>query len=68
MKKIIATGSVSVDGMSVPVNIHDIKSQFGMTRYTVSPVGGSGVVDKESVKVEHWENDTYKEIYQPLTK
>ena len=66
--KIIATGTLNIEGLDIPVNIHNIKKSFGITRFTVSPVGGYGVVDKEAVKVEHWENDTYKEIYQPLIK
>ncbi len=68
MTKLIATGSLSIDGMSIPVNIHNIRKDFGMTRYTISPVGGQGRVDKEAVKVEHWENETYREIYTPLIK
>lgn len=66
--KIIATGSINIEGMNIPVNIHSIKKTFGNTRYTISPVGGHGFALKENVKVEHWENDTYKEVYEPLTK
>lgn len=67
-KKIIATGSLTIEGLNIPVNIHNIKKDFGVVRYAISPIGGYGIQHKENVKVEHWENDTYKEVYEPLTK
>lgn len=66
--KTIAQGSLQIESLNIPVNIHTIKKSFGMTRYKVSPVGGHGFALKENVKVEHWENDTYREVYAPLIK
>lgn len=65
IKKIIATGTLDYAGMSIPVNIHEIETPFGMVNFTVSPIGGKGQSVKQAVTVESWTNDTYKEIYLP---
>lgn len=67
-RKIIATGSLTLDGLNIPVNIHGIANNFGRTYYTISPIGGYGVTRKEAVKVEHWETEELKEAYSSFIK
>jgi hypothetical protein len=38
------TGSILADGLTVQVRITDVKQAYGVVRYAVTPVAGSGSV------------------------
>jgi len=44
--KVIATGKARINGVTIQVNIHKIKNNFGKLDYTISPKYGNGVVKK----------------------
>lgn len=50
--KVHAKGTLKLGAMVIPVDIHDINSTYGRTRYSVSAVGGRGRVNKEDVEVD----------------
>lgn len=46
------TGTLKEYGMVIPVQVHEIHSSYGRTRYVISPLGGSGRVNKEKVYLD----------------
>lgn len=46
------TGTLKEYGMSIPVEVHEVHSSYGRTRYVISPIGGSGRVNKEKVYLD----------------
>ena len=42
-KVIGQTGSLSVEGLLVPVKVRDVRTHWGRVDYCVEPVGGDGI-------------------------
>jgi hypothetical protein len=53
-KSIDKPALLSVEGLSVPVTIRNVRQAYGRTDYQVTPAGGTGVkwVDASRVKVK----------------
>jgi hypothetical protein len=55
MKELISSigkkGLVYLDGLKVEVEILDVKSSYGNTRYLIKPVAGEGEVWKEQITI-----------------
>ncbi len=51
-KKIIATGRVNLEGLTIPVNVHKIRNEYGRVRFTISPTVGTGEIKREGVVLD----------------
>lgn len=45
-------GEVFAGGMTVKVEVKDVKQSYGRTRYLITPIAGSGEVWVENVKID----------------
>ena len=50
--KVQATGILKEYGMTIPVDVHEVRESYGKIRFLISPRGGSGRVNKEKVELD----------------